>query len=517
VTSFPVTWLPPPASFTLVKAQTYPKRSFRASTPISRWLPEKWSVPVTWGHVTSFPVTWLPPPASYGPVGAQVYPKLKFSTFYSHFQVTFGWMMSLAGHFWLRVVTWRHFPTRDCHVLRVTALYVLKLTKNASFRPSTATSGQLPVKLHPFWVTSGDMGSRDIISCELQPCRSSNVHKTWVFGLLQPLPETSGEMTSLPGHFRSLVVTWRHFLSCDCHLLRVTALLELRHTRNASFRPSTGTSGRLPVKLHPFWVTCGDMGSCDIISCHMTATSCELQPYRSSNIPQTEVFGLLQSLPGDFRWNDTTYRTLPVRWGHIILSCDCHLPRVTALQELKRTQDVSFRLSTGTSGWLPVKWRHFRVASSHVGSRDVIFCDMTATSCELQPCRSSNVLQNRSFRPSTATSRWLPVKWHHFQVSYGHVGSHDASHGTATSCKLQPCKGSNIPKTRVFCLLQPLPGDFWWIDVTSGSLTVTLGHVTAFPITWIPPHGSYSPVRTQTYTKKASFRPTATSRWLPVN
>jgi len=31
-------------------------------------------------------------------------------------------------------------------------------------------------------------------------------------------------MTSLPGHFRSPEVTWRHFLSRDCLLLRATAL-----------------------------------------------------------------------------------------------------------------------------------------------------------------------------------------------------------------------------------------------------------------------------------------------------
>jgi len=31
-------------------------------------------------------------------------------------------------------------------------------------------------------------------------------------------------MTLLPGHFRSPEVTWRHFLSRDCLLLRATAL-----------------------------------------------------------------------------------------------------------------------------------------------------------------------------------------------------------------------------------------------------------------------------------------------------
>jgi len=35
---------------------------------------------------------------------------------------------------------------------------------------------------------------------------------------------TSGQMTSLPDHFRSPEVTWRHFLSRDCLLVRATAL-----------------------------------------------------------------------------------------------------------------------------------------------------------------------------------------------------------------------------------------------------------------------------------------------------
>jgi len=35
---------------------------------------------------------------------------------------------------------------------------------------------------------------------------------------------TSGQLTSLLGHFRSPEVTWRHFLSRDCLLRRDTAL-----------------------------------------------------------------------------------------------------------------------------------------------------------------------------------------------------------------------------------------------------------------------------------------------------
>ena len=68
---------------------------------------------------------------------------------------------------------------------------------------------------------------------------------------------TSGQMTSLPGHFRHV-------------------------------------------------------GSHVVISCHVTATSCELQPCRSSNVPKTLLIGLLQPLPCDFRSNDVTSGSLPV-------------------------------------------------------------------------------------------------------------------------------------------------------------------------------------------------------------
>ena len=69
-----------------------------------------------------------------------MYTKPEFSAFYSHFQVTSGEMTSLPGHFRPHEVKWHHFLTRDCHLLRVTALEELEGTQNPSFRPSTATS-----------------------------------------------------------------------------------------------------------------------------------------------------------------------------------------------------------------------------------------------------------------------------------------------------------------------------------------------------------------------------------------
>jgi len=110
------------------------------------------------------------------PLECELYSICKFLAFYSHLLVTFGQMTTLPGHFLSPEVTSRHFR-------HVTAF-----------------------------------------SCERPPCRKWNVQYTRYFGFLQPLPVTSGQMTLLAGHFRSNEVTWCHFLSRDCLLLRVTAL-----------------------------------------------------------------------------------------------------------------------------------------------------------------------------------------------------------------------------------------------------------------------------------------------------
>jgi len=138
-------------------------------------------------------------------------------------------------------------------------------------------------------------------SCELQPCRSSNVPKTWLTGFLQPLP----------GDFQSNDVTSGH------------------------------------------------VGSHKLISCHVTTTSCEFQPWRSK-VPKTCLIGPLQPLPGDFRANDVTSRSLPVTWGHCghFLSCDRHLLRVTALEKLKRTQNFSLLVTWGHVTSFPVTCCH---------------------------------------------------------------------------------------------------------------------------------------------------------------
>ena len=76
-----------------------------------------------------------------------------------------------------------------------------------------------------------------------------------------------------------------------------------------------------------------------------------------------------------------------------------------------------------------------------------------------------------TYTPFTATSRWLPVKWRHFRslpLTWGHV--------TATSCELEPSKSSNVPKTWLIGLLQPL-------KVTSGLMTSVTNHFQSLPVT----------------------------------
>jgi len=234
--------------------------------------------------------------------------------------MTSGQPSSLPGHFWSREVTWRHFLSCDCHLLQLTALWELKRIQNLTYRPPTATSGRLPVKWRHFRVTSGDVRSPDVISChvtatsrELLPCGSSNVPKTWFRGPYSHFRVTSSQMTSLPGNFRSREVTWHHFLSRDCHLLRFTALWFLKSTQNdlqAIYSHFRVTSGQLTILPSHF-------RSRDVISCNVPAISCELQPCGSSNVPKTWLIGLLQPFRRDFRSKDVTSRSLPVTWGNV--------------------------------------------------------------------------------------------------------------------------------------------------------------------------------------------------------
>jgi len=59
-------------------------------------------------------------------------------------------------------------------------------------------------------------------SCSLVESEMYSIHEFSAF--YSHFQVTSGQMTSLPGPFRSREVTWCHFLSRDCLPLRATAL-----------------------------------------------------------------------------------------------------------------------------------------------------------------------------------------------------------------------------------------------------------------------------------------------------
>jgi len=384
VTSFPATWLHFPASYSLALGQMHSICQFSAfQSHFQVTSGQMTSLPVTWVHVTWFLVIWLPPPVSYSLVWSKTHSVCQFSAFYSLFQVTSGQMTSLP-------VTFRHLRPRDvifCHLT--------------------------------------------VSSCEQQPCRKSNAQYTPVFNLLQPLPGDFLSNDDTSGSLRSPQVTWRHFLS----RLPPPASYSLVGSQMHSRRQFSGFYS------------------------HFQETS-----------------GQMTSLTGHFRLPEVT-------WRHFLWR-DFLLLRAIALYEVKRTVYVSFRPSTATSMWLPVKWRHFRVTTGHLRSCYVIFCHVTTSSCELQPCRKSNTIY-ASFRPSTATSMWLPVKWRHCRVTTAHLSSRDiiSCHVTDSSGELQLFRKSKTQHTPVFGLLQSLPCDFRSNDVTSKSLLVTWSNVMSFPVT----------------------------------
>jgi len=176
-------------------------------------------------------------------------------------------------------------------------------------------------------------------------------------------------MKSLAGHFWSPEVTWRHFLSSDCLLL-------------------------------------------------------ELQRCRKWNVQYTEVFDFLQPLPGDFRSNEVPCRSLPVTWGHVT-SFPVTWLTPTAIYSHVGSKMYSMHKFSACS--------HFQVTSGQMTSlpglfrllmsRDVISCYVTASYCELQPCRKWNVQYTRVVTYSHF--QILLVKWRHFEVTFGHLRSRD--------------------------------------------------------------------------------------------
>jgi len=308
------------------------------------------------------------------------------------------------------------------------SLLVREMYSISEFWPSTATSKWLPIKWRHFRVTSVTW-SRDVFSChvtafyhQLQPCRKWNVQYTGDFGHLQQLP---GELWSNNVTSWSLPVTWGHVTSFPVMSLPPPASYSLVGSKMYRIQDF------LELYLH-FQVTSGQMTSLpghfrspevrDFISCHVTASSCELQPYRKWNVQYKQVFGLLEALPGNFRSNDVTSGSLPVTCGHVMSFPVTWLPPPPNYSLVESEMYSIHECLAFYSHFLVTSGRMTSL-SGHLRSRHVIICDVTAPSCELQPCRI----------------------W-------------------------------NVEYTLIFGLLQALPGDFRSNYVTSGSLSVTWGH-----------------------------------------
>jgi len=183
----------------------------------------------------------------------------------------------------------------------------------------------------------------------------------------------------------------------------------------------------------PFRVTSGHLRSLDVISCDVTASSCGLHSCRKSNAPKTRLFGNLQPPLGDFCSHDITSGSL---CHQKLRDISCELQPCSKWNATKTLVCGPLQPIPGNFWSNYVTSRLFSVTWGPVAS----FPDVTAYTCELQPCRKSNV-RKTPVSPSTATSRWLPVKWRHFrlpELTWRHFLSHDAS-----SCKPQPCRKRN--------------------------------------------------------------------------
>jgi len=165
----------------------------------------------------------------------------------------------------------------------------------------------------------GQLRWPDVIGCqvtasysELRPCRKTNVQDMRVSAFYIYLPMTSGQMTSLPGHFRSPEV--HNVISCPW---RPPTAVGSEMYSILEFSALYSHIQLLAVKWRHLRDTFGHLRSRDVISCHVTASDGKLQPCRKWYVQYTQVFGLLHPLPGDFRSNDVTFGSLPVTWGHV--------------------------------------------------------------------------------------------------------------------------------------------------------------------------------------------------------
>jgi len=133
------------------------------------------------------------------------------------------------------------------------------------------------------------------------------------------------------------------------------------------------------------------------------------------------------------------------------------------------------------------------VTSCHLRSRDVIFCNVTASFCQLQPCRKQNV-QYSKFLAFFSHFLVIPVKLRHFrspEVTWHHFLSRDYL--------LLPAIALQEEKCTVY-------GSFWnstttsrWLPVECCYFRVTSGHLMSFLFTWMHLPATYSNVESDMY------------------
>jgi len=162
-----------------------------------------------------------------------------------------------------------------------------------------------------------------------------------------------------------------------------------------------------------FRVTYGHFQPHDVVSFHVTATSCKLQPCRSRNAPKTRVFGLLQPSPGHFRWKDIPSRSLLVCSGHV--TSFCHVTANTReLQPCRGWNTAKMFLAFYSfSRPLLVKWGHFWVTSNHFWYNPSFYLTWLQHPASYSPV-GAEVHLKRAFLASTVFSSPLPEKWRHF-------------------------------------------------------------------------------------------------------
>jgi len=245
-----------------------------------------------------------------------------------------------------------------------------------------------------------------------------------------------------------------------------------------------------------------------VFSCHVTASYCELQPC-GKNVQYTWVFGLLQPLPGDFRWNYVTPGSLLVTWSHVtsfpvewlpppsnyrFVGSETHIIR--EFSAFYSRFQVNFRWNVTSASLL--------VTGGHVTSNS---CHMTDSSCNVQPCRKQNAHHTWVFgilQPYPVDFQWKVVTSGSLPVNWGDMTAFPVSWLPPPESYSLVGSGTHI--IRVFGVLQALPGDFRSNDVTYGSLPFTWCQVMAFPVTWVPPPASYSLVESETLSRSLEGR-----------